>query len=176
MKSSESQQKQSDDKAVTVIRLCKVRQTKLLVSFDGVSGLEAEACRRMAGGWVEWQRTTVALRSNMHSVLQCFYSPAEEEKLFTAASLKYSAPLRPGSVEAVHLRKLQSSSWMVPFAHPAESCLIWEQFVQKHLVEGLRGRDGARMQEDALSPSAGRLQYRLLLLGEGSVTMPPTHL
>lgn len=43
----------------------------------------------------------------------------------------------------------------------------------KRRLEGFGKTDGWRMQEDALSPSAGRLQATT---SKCSVTMPPTHL
>lgn len=50
--------------------------------------------------------------SNMHSVLQCFYGPAEEEKLFTAASVKYSTLLKAAHYNTA-IQNLQSRSNMM---------------------------------------------------------------
>lgn len=104
-----------------------------------------EACRRIAGGLEEWRW---ALQLNMHSVLQCFYGPAEEEKR---------------SMYEVQKSLLTQQCF---FKFGCNLCWIIRR--ARSRLEGWR-----EVATIALSPSAGHLQTTTR---KCSVIVSPTHL
>lgn len=144
--SSESQLKQSNNEAVIVIQLCKIKHyaSSVLWWSQQLLGRSMQENGRRLSSMAENYCSSTVQHALSASV---FLQPSRRGDAFHCSLTEVQCTATPQQCKgctplgySLGIRKLQSSSsvinckvfWMLPFADAAKSLLIWEQFAHKY--------------------------------------------